>query len=123
MIIVCWETSQKDEFESVVNLLNLSADPRNRSILLVKRRVLDILNQQTATCGTLIMVNHQTAHHEINFHFRNLLQKNWPISWKDMDHVSTFLKWTMVQNLILTTVNQKIPQKEAVKILRRRIHR
>lgn len=31
VIIVCWETSQKDEFESVVSLLNLSTDPRDRT--------------------------------------------------------------------------------------------
>lgn len=54
------------------------------------------------------MVNHQTAHHKINFRFRNLLQKNWPISWKDMDHVSTFSQVDNGQKItFLTAVNHK----------------
>ena len=105
VIIVCWETSQNDKFESVVNLLNLCADPRNRSI----RRALDIfLTSIRLLQPGLIMVNHQTAHHKINFRFRNLLQKNWPISWKDMDHVSTFSQVDNGQKItFLTAVNHK----------------
>ena len=117
VIIVCWETSQKDEFESAVNLLNLYADPRNRSILLVKRRVLDIVNQLTASCSTLMVVYHKTAQHKINFNFRNLLQKNWPISWKDMDHVSTFSQVDDGAKPHFNHGQSKRPQKDAVKIL------